>query len=202
MAAALKAQREVDERSLSLNDSWQRGLTTMSQPKLGQGSLPPTNPADRPTAVGMIGHGTDINEDFYSWLLDQASALRKRRWNSLDCEHLAEELEAMAVAERRELLKRLTTLLSHLLKLRYQPRLRSRRRRMLTVVHSRTQIRQLLEDSPGLKGQLEQLVPKAYSDARRETGIELGHLHNEWIDLFPEECPWSLDQLQDDDFYP
>jgi Domain of unknown function DUF29 len=62
-----------------------------------------------------------IDDDLHGWLLAQASALRSQRYKSLDRNNLAEELEAMAAAQRRELLERLTTMLAHLLKLRYQP---------------------------------------------------------------------------------
>lgn len=106
----------------------------------------------------------------------------------------------MAAAERRELLRRLTTLLGHLLKLRYQPRPRNERSRILTVVRSRTEIIRLLRDSPGLKGQLEGLVADAYADARRETGIEIGLARRDWEQLFPKQCPWSVDLILDEDF--
>lgn len=141
-----------------------------------------------------------MDEDFHAWLLDQAAALRKGDVSRLDWEHLAEELEAMAAAERRELLRRLTTLLGHLLKLRYQPRPRSERTRVLTVVRSRTEISRLLRESPGLKGHLQGLVAEAYSDARRETGIELGLARRDWEQLFPKQCPWSVELILDEDF--
>ena len=99
-----------------------------------------------------------IEDDYHGWLLDQASVLRHHRHSSLDWSNLAEELEAMAAAERRELLRRLTTLLAHLLKFQYQPEVRRERSRKLTIVRSRTEIKRLLDYSPGLKGQLTEYV--------------------------------------------
>jgi hypothetical protein len=61
-----------------------------------------------------------IEDDFHGWLLDQAAALRARDYESLDWDHLAEELETMGARERRELNERLKNLLLHLLKFKYQ----------------------------------------------------------------------------------
>ena len=64
--------------------------------------------------------------DFHAWLLDQADKLRTRRLGSLNCDDLAEELEAMARKDRIELRSRLQHLLSHLLKWAYEPSRRSK----------------------------------------------------------------------------
>jgi hypothetical protein len=156
--------------------------------------------ATKTDAAMPAGASVRIGDDFHGWLLEQASALRNRRHLALDYENLAEELDAIAAAERRELLRRLTTLLGHLLKLRYQPRPRSERSRVLTVLRSRTEVNRMLRQSPGLKGQLERLIAEAYSDARRETRIELGLARSEWNKLFPEQCPWSADLILHEDF--
>jgi Domain of unknown function DUF29 len=67
-----------------------------------------------------------IDADFHAWLLEQASALRNQQYDRVDWQNLAEQLDSMARAERRELRSRLTTLLAHLLKWRYQAKRRSR----------------------------------------------------------------------------
>jgi hypothetical protein len=140
-----------------------------------------------------------INDDFHGWLLDQASALRERRYLSLDWDNLAEELEAMAARERRELLRRLTTLFEHLLKLAYQPDQLPRRghgwRR--TIVRSRIEIKRLLHDNPGLKGQMEQFAADAYADGRRIAGSAM-----EGQVALPDSIPWSIDKALEADFFP
>jgi len=109
----------------------------------------------------------------------------------------------MAAAQRRELLERLTTLLAHLLKLHYQPEEVPQRGRnwKLTVVRSRREIKRLLEESPGLKGKLEEYVVKTYADAQQDAGVEMGLERHAWAGLFSPACPWTLDQLMDDDFF-
>jgi hypothetical protein len=54
----------------------------------------------------LTGTQASIEEDFHGWLTHQAALLRSRDADALDWEHLAEEIEAMASAERRELLGR------------------------------------------------------------------------------------------------
>ena len=61
-----------------------------------------------------------IEDDFYGWLLGQASILRKQRYGTLDWSNLAEELEAMGRSEENSLESYLVRLLKHLLKYRYQ----------------------------------------------------------------------------------
>lgn len=59
--------------------------------------------------------------DFYTWTQQQADHLRAGRLDALDALHLIEELESMGAREWRELETRLSILLQHLLKWRYQP---------------------------------------------------------------------------------
>lgn len=143
------------------------------------------------------------DRDFTAWLLDQAEALRGRR-DAVDWEGIAEELEAMAAAERRELLNRLTTLCEHLLKLQFLSERLKRNARgwKVTITRTRTELRRILKDSPRLRGLLNDLSTEGYSDARRHVGREIGLARHQWENSFPAECPWSLEQLQDDDFYP
>ncbi|MBV8772843.1 MAG: DUF29 domain-containing protein [Deltaproteobacteria bacterium] len=80
----------------------------------------------------------------------RAAALRARDFEALDWEHLAEEVEAMA-RQRREIKDRLITLLTHLLKLSFEPgevwRHDSWRN---SVIKARSQLSNILEDSTGV----------------------------------------------------
>jgi hypothetical protein len=145
-----------------------------------------------------------IDDDYHGWLLSQASALRNRELDSLDYDNLAEELEAMAATDRRELLRRLTTLFEHLLKLAYQPNelaLRGNGWRR-TVVNSRIEIHRLLDMSPGLKGQIEQFSVDAYDGARRKAGTAMGLRRDQWELSLPNTSPWPLATVLESDFFP
>jgi len=71
-------------------------------------------------------------QDFYSWTIEQAEALRaagKARLNTprtIDWEAVAEEIESTGRAQASDLGSRYYRLLTHLLKWRYQPQRRSR----------------------------------------------------------------------------
>ena len=93
----------------------------------------------------------DLKTDFHGWLLDQAAALRARDYESLDWDHLAEELELMGARERRELRSELKILLLHLLKLKFQPgQLHRHHSWRNSIVEAREQIADITKDSPGI----------------------------------------------------
>jgi DNA phosphorothioation-dependent restriction protein DptG len=151
---------------------------------------------DSPASAPM-----SVEEDFHGWLLHQAALLRSRDADALDWEHLAEEIEAMASAERRELLRRLTTLYAHLLKMQYQPEPRRARGRKVTILRSRNEIERVLKQSPGLRGQFEEFAKEVYPDGRREAATDIGLKRSEWK-LIPTTSQWTLQQIMDPDFFP
>lgn len=65
------------------------------------------------------------DRDFYAWANEQAALLREGKLSQADIEHIAQEIESMGRTEKRELVGRLTVLLLHLLKWRYQPQKRT-----------------------------------------------------------------------------
>ena len=139
----------------------------------------------------------DYNKDFYAWLMKNADLLRQHKFNEVDIEHVAEELESMGKSEKRELTNRLTVLLAHLLKWKFQPALRSRSWKN-TILTQRIDILELLEDSPSLKYELEQRVVMAYEKAKLSAEDETGIDKNN----FPETCPFTFEQLLKKDFLP
>ena len=136
-------------------------------------------------------------KDFYAWLMHNAELLRQGRSSEIDVEHIAEELESMGKSERRELISRLSVLMSHFLKWLFQPELRSNSWKY-TIEEQRRAVTDLLEDSPSLRYELKDRLAKAYTtallQAARETEMDKAR--------FPEQCPFSLDQILDEDFWP
>ena len=137
------------------------------------------------------------DQDFYAWTRQQADLLRGRRYRELDLDHLIEEIESMGASERRQLANRLKVLLAHLLKWRYQAHLQSRSW-SATIKEQRLSIQDLLEDNPSLRALTDPAITKAYRLARllavKETNLE--------EHTFPEQCPYSWEQIADEDFYP
>jgi hypothetical protein len=139
----------------------------------------------------------DYNKDFYAWLMKNADLLRQHKFNEVDIEHVAEELESMGKSEKRELTSRLTVLLAHLLKWKFQPALRSRSWKN-TILTQRIDIKELLEDSPSLHYELGDRLAIAYEKARLSAEDETGIDKNN----FPDNCPFTFEQLLKKDFLP
>lgn len=136
-------------------------------------------------------------DDFYRWSIETARSLRAERYAEVDMEAVALELESMGASERRELINRLAMLIMHLLKWQYQPGIRSRSWE-LTLIEQRREIEELLEDNPSLRPQLPTKLGKAYSKAVLKVEKET-HLPKQ---IFPAECPYQLEQILLESFYP
>jgi uncharacterized protein DUF29 len=143
---------------------------------------------------------TDLHlTDFYTWCLEQAALLEARDADALDWPHLAEEMHSLAASERRALRSFLRGILLHLLKWQYQPTMRQTGHSWQTSIkNGRREVRDLLEDEPGLKPLVDQALARAYQYAREDASDET-HLP---IETFPEVCPWTLAQILDADFWP
>lgn len=141
--------------------------------------------------------GTTYTTDFNLWIQRTTHLLRERRWHEIDLEHLIEEIEDLGKSERRGIASQLTRLLLHLLKWQYQPQRRSDSW-LDSITDARTQIELAIKDSPTLRGyaieQLKQSYQQAHSKAAKQTGIPLS--------VFPEECPYLLELVLEDDWLP
>ncbi len=135
--------------------------------------------------------------DFYSWTQQQAGLLRTNNIAALDIANLIEEIEDMGRSEKRELKSRLQVLIMHLLKWQYQPRLRGTSWEA-TIKIQRLDAQEVLQENPGLKTLLPQQFHEAYRKARLHA-VQETHLP---LNTFPLQCPWSIDQVMSDDFWP
>ncbi len=135
--------------------------------------------------------------DFYAWAIEQAALLREGRLASADIANIAEEIESMGRAEKRELVNRLAILLLHLLKWRFQPGFRSASWNS-TIREQRIRLRNHLNDNPSLKAKLDEAFAEAYElaiiGAARETGLPEAD--------FPKASPYRFEQAVDDEFWP
>jgi hypothetical protein len=133
--------------------------------------------------------------DIALWAERQADVLRRRANNEIDWENVAEEIEDVARRERDQIKSRLVVLCVHLLKWQFQPKRRSRSWRG-SIVEARKRIAGLIEDSPSLRPYPAKALGKAYSDGRPQAEAETG------LTKLPAECPWTIDQVLDADFWP
>jgi Domain of unknown function DUF29 len=134
--------------------------------------------------------------DFNQWAIDQAAAIRDKRWHDLDVQNLAEEVESMGNQERRELASRLAALIWHLLKWQYQPSNRGASWQT-TIRAQRKAVDKLLQRNPSLKPYLaEEAIEDAYPDALALAVTETG------LEEFPDDCPYAIALVLDAAFFP
>ena len=178
-------------------------MAVKKKPFLGGGVVQSRAGADLPVLSGSEPSSRSMHEDFQAWLLEQAAALRERRYRSLDVEHLAEELEDMAVLRREGLRSDLIIVLLHMLKLACENRPTHKQRRerqwKLDLVEHRDRVKHLLEGSGTLRSEFERMKPEAYRQARKRAGLAIDPGQKP---VGPLECPWTSDQILDEDFFP
>jgi hypothetical protein len=133
--------------------------------------------------------------DLHDWALAQADALRRRATNELDFDNLAEEIDDLVRSSEHEIESRLENLLLHLLKWRYQPMLQCGSWRS-SIIEARFCIARVLKKNSSLRGYPSAVVADLYPTAKVRAIAETGR------DDFPAECPFTIEQIQDEDFLP
>ncbi|NEV64831.1 DUF29 domain-containing protein [Thiorhodococcus minor] len=144
-----------------------------------------------------MGHRTDYEADILNWSREQAQLLRAGRFDQLDLEHLADEIEDVGKSEQRELAHRMALLLAHLLKWSYQPERRGASWE-ITIRNQRKGILRRLKKTPSLKNDLsdEDWWDGVWEDATVQAAQETG------LGSFPEDCPWSVEEVLDAEWLP
>ena len=145
----------------------------------------------------MPANTTLHDTDFHAWANEQAALLRAGRLTEADIENIAEEIESMGRSEKRELVNRLTVLLVHLLKWRYQSVLQSHSWRN-TIEQQRLHLKEHLADNPSLKSKLDEAMASAWQHARIDAEHETGQPRT----VFPSTCPFPFEQAMDPGFWP
>lgn len=136
-------------------------------------------------------------DDFYGWVMQNASLLKQGKFSEADMENIIEEMEAMGRSEKSQLVNRFSILIAHLLKWQFQPDFRGRSWHG-TIKEQRKRAKILLKENPSLKSKLKEAFADAYELAvdqiEKETPIDLK--------LLPPECPYTFDQCLEENFYP
>ena len=137
------------------------------------------------------------DEDFAVWTAETARLLRAGRFDEVDIEHVAEEIEDMGKRDKRELHSRLTVLILHLLKWKWQLEKQTRGWQS-TLLTQMAELDRLLEDSPSLRRAIDAAVAKVYPAVLKSVVLETGLSAS----TFPSECPFSPEQILDREFLP
>ncbi|KAB0682614.1 DUF29 domain-containing protein [Aureimonas leprariae] len=139
----------------------------------------------------------DYEDDVHAWAYEQAQLLRLARFSEVDLPNVIEEIESLGREQRHALKSSYRVLISHLLKWQHQPQRRSRSW-LLTIGRERDKIEDREEDNRSLRREAQELVDGVYSKAVREAARETKLPR----DAFPALCPYTVEQLRDQEFFP
>lgn len=121
--------------------------------------------------------------DGYGWAMAQAELLRARRFDQIDIDNMAEEIESVGKSEQRAAESNLRVALVHHLKWRHQPERRSASWTRSIREHLR-RFDRVMAKNPSLKAHLDEMLDEAYREARYEAAQETG-LDEEVFPLTP-----------------
>jgi hypothetical protein len=134
--------------------------------------------------------GASYDRDFYTWSLEQARLVREGRWNAVDRDNVAEEIESLGREQFNKLASTLRVLMLHMLKWDHQPQLRSRSW-VLSIETQRLELADIIADNPGLRPRIPEAIARGYRKARLEAARETELDKNE----FPTTCPFAWDDI-------
>ena len=150
---------------------------------------------------------TLYDRDLQLWIEQTIGQLKNHQFESLDIEHLIEELIDLGKSEKNALRGNLMILLAHLLKLQVQQDVPDSMKGnwYSSVLEHRQRVLNNLADTPSLKSFLVEAVEKAYPEGRK-LAIKEGQLAKFGVrvpeeSMYPMICPFSIEQILDEDFY-
>ena len=121
--------------------------------------------------------------------------------NRFDREHVAEEIEDLGKSERDAVRSQIRRIIEHLLRLAHSPAEPPRFDWMQTILDAR----QTLSDKigPALRRDAEQVLDKLYADSCKRAAAALRRYGEPGAaDALPQACPYLLDDICREDWYP
>lgn len=138
--------------------------------------------------------------DYQLWVMKTVKQLENKEFDHLDLQNLIDEVSDLSRRDRKKLKSLLRNLLEHLLKLKYwdSERHNNQGHWQGEISNFRKQIRDELEDSPSLKGDLREIFDECYQDGR-----EIASKRSQMpLDIFPKVAIATLDQVLDENWLP
>ena len=147
--------------------------------------------------------GPRYDDDYFAWTQHQAMVLRTMAVadNRFDRENVVEEIETLGRSERDAVRSRIRRIIEHLLKLAHSPAEPPRLDWMETVDDARETLSDKLTVT--LRLDAEANLEKLYVEGRRRAARGLRrHAEMEDAERLPLACPYSLDDICREDWYP
>jgi hypothetical protein len=152
---------------------------------------------------GPTPKGPDYDDDFYAWTQHQAAVLREMPVtdNRFDREHVAEEIEDLGKSERDVVRSQMRRIIEHFLKLQYSPAQEPRYGWMGSIVDARIEIGDKITRT--IRHEVEAELARLYRQAKKQAELGLRQYGEQSvIDRLPTDCPYTFDQLLEEDWYP
>lgn len=150
---------------------------------------------------------TLYENDFNLWLEYTIKQLEKQQFQALDIEHLIEELKDLGKSEKRSLESNLMILIAHLLKLKIQCDAPETIKSSWynSIDEHRKRVKKQIKQTPSLKSYLETAIFECYNDSR-DLAIKEGKRAKFGVIIpdeivYPEVCPFTIEEILDDNFY-
>jgi len=148
-------------------------------------------------------NGPRYDDDFYAWTQYQAEVLRTMAVadNRFDRENVVEEIETLGRSERDAVRSQIRRIIEHFLKLAYSPAEQPRFDWIETIDDARDVLSDKLTAT--LRRDLEESLEALYLQAQKRAARGLRrHGEAAAAEALPQSCPYSLDELCDEDWYP
>lgn len=138
---------------------------------------------------------TLYDEDYYLWLETMVKQLQMKDLEHLDWEHLIEEMQALGNEQKHKVKSYLRQLLKHLLLYQFWDLSDCKNHWEGEIDNFRAELKDLLQ-SKTLYNYLVSILDDIYIDALRQARKKSG------LKVFPEICPYTVEQILDLDFLP
>ncbi|MGY6528640.1 MAG: DUF29 domain-containing protein [Cyanobacterium sp.] len=134
--------------------------------------------------------------DDYLWIQETLKLLKEKKFDKLDLENLIEELDDLGSEKRHKVESLLQQIIRHLLLLEYweEERERNYRHWRSEVTNFRGQISKRM--TTNFYNYLSNSLNEIYEDAFLYVVDKSG------LNIFPSQCPYTIDQLLDKRWFP
>lgn len=159
------------------------------------------------TEVETQNNSQLYDRDLQLWIEQTINYLQNRNFDAIDIEHLVEELIDLGKSQKNAFKSNLKVLLAHLLKLKVQQDAPSTMQGSWydSINEHRERVLDDLLSTPSLKPYFQTAVSEVYLGARK-VAIKDGQNAKYGVRIpdeseYPKDCPFSLEQILDEDFY-
>lgn len=146
-----------------------------------------------------LTRSSDYDVDLHAWTRAQVDLLRARRFDLIDVDNIAEEIESLGKEQPNAIESQLARLGEHLIKLLISQDEYPRRVWRVSVISARDEIARRLEFNPSLRRRMPDYFTRNWPQMRKRARAGLGEPEAGSV---PDDPPFTLEQALDEDWLP